>query len=345
MTTLIAISDFGKFEGRDIYKYTLSSESGLIVSVINYGATITNIFVPDSTGNLGDVVLGYNSLAGYLQKENPYFGAACGRFANRIAGASYTYKGEHVQLSNNEGIHLLHGGIRGFDKHYWQAETDDINGSVTFSLVSPAGDQGFPGELKVSVTYTVHEQDLSITYEALADHATPVNLTNHSYFNLSGDADKDIYKHELQLRSDRFVEINDELIPTGRLYEVQGTVMDFNENTSLSKKGVSAFPYDHCFVLNNYDGTLKKVAQLSHPQSCRQMEVFTTEPGIQLYTGNFLDGNLSDTKNNMIYKKHAALCLETQHFPDSPNQPHFPNVFLSPGKIFKSETMYRFRCI
>jgi aldose 1-epimerase len=335
---------FGTYEGQDVMQYTLTNQAGMVVKLINYGGTITNIFVPDSNGKLEDVVLGFDSLGGYLSKENPFFGCITGRYANRIANGRFQIDGKQYQLPVNNNGNTLHGGINGFNTKYWKGERMPGDSSVKFSYVSKDGEEGFPGNCSVQVTYTLTpNNELRIEYEATTDKATPVNLTNHSYFNLSAGKDSTVLGHEIMINADSFVAVNNELIPTGELEPVKGTAMDFNVpltiGTDISKV---AGGYDHTYVLNKKGGSEPELAvALHHPTSGRYMEVFTTEPGVQFYSGNFLNGILTG-KYGHKYVKHAGLCLEAQHFPDSPNQPTFPNTILRPGETYRQTTVYKF---
>lgn len=335
---------YGDFEGKEVMQYTLTNPSGMVVKLINYGGTITNVFVPDSNGRMEDVVLGFDSLAGYLSKENPFFGCITGRYANRIAEGKFQIDGKSYQLPVNNNGNTLHGGINGFNKKFWNGEKPAGDSSILFTYTSKDGEEGFPGNLNVKVTYTLTaNNEIRIDYEAVTDKPTAVNLTNHSYFNLSAGKDSTVLGHEIMINAEKYVAVNNELIPTGELEPVKGTAMDFSVpvaiGTDISKV---AGGYDHTFVLDKKGGSEPELAvTLHHPPSGRYMEVYTTEPGVQFYSGNFLDGTLVG-KYGIKYVKHAGLCLEAQHFPDSPNQPNFPNTILRPGETFKQTTVYRF---
>jgi aldose 1-epimerase len=335
---------YGNANGKEIMQYTLTNASGMQVKLINYGGTITNIIVPDSSGTMGDVVLGFDSMDGYLKKENPYFGCITGRYANRIAKGKFTLDGKSYQLPINNNGNTLHGGINAFNKQFWSAEILPGDSSVKFSYVSKDGEEGFPGNCTVDVTYSLSQNnELKIDYKATTDKATPVNITNHSYFNLSAGKDSTILSHEIFINADKYVAVNNDLIPTSELPEVKGTAMDFTVpsaiGTDLAKV---AGGYDHTYVLNKKNTGEPELAVSVHdPASGRYMEVFTTEPGVQFYSGNFLDGTLTG-KKGMKYVKHAGLALEAQHFPDSPNQPSFPNTILRPGETFSQTTIYKF---
>lgn len=339
----ITKSTYGKVEGKDVFLFTLTANDGTKVQITNYGGIVTSLFVPDRNGNLGDVVLGFDSLQGYLN-GNPYFGCIVGRFANRIAGGKFELDGKTYQLDKNNGDNHLHGGISGFDKKVWEAReiVQGDEAGVELTYVSPDGEEGYPGELMVRVIYMLNqERELKIRYSAETDRPTPVNLTYHGYFNLKGAGNGDILDHELMINADRYNVVNDQLLPTGELRPVTGTPMDFRQPKliGLDMEQVEG-GYDHNFALNT-DGSLVKAAILKESSTGRWMEVYTTQPGMQFYGGNFLDGTITG-KNGKPYFKHYGLCLETQHFPDSPNQPGFPNTILRPGETFLSETIYKF---
>lgn len=335
---------FGHTDGKDITEYTLTNAAGTSVSITNYGGTITKLMTADKKGTTGDVVLGYENLDGYLQKGNPYFGALIGRYGNRIAAGKFTLDGKQYTLAGNNNGNSLHGGNKGFDKVVWDAKKPEGDTSLELTYVSKDGEEGYPGTLNVKVVYTLTADNaLKIDYTATTDKATPVNLTNHAYFNLSAGADSTVAAHELQIDADRYTPVNDVLIPTGQLATVKGTPMDFTTAKPIGRdldkvKG----GFDHNWVLNKKGNDLDKVASVYHPASGRYMEVFTTQPGLQFYSGNFLDGTLTNTKGGKKYVQHAALCLETQHFPDSPNQPSFPTTILKPGETYHHVTMYKF---
>ena len=339
---------FGKTkDGTEVQLYTLSNEKGMQVKITNYGATVTAILTPDKQGKAGDVVLGFDSMEAYQSpaylKSGPYFGAAIGRYGNRIAKGKFTLDGKEYTLATNNGANHLHGGIVGFDKVIWTAEEAGSN-ALKFSYVSKDGEEGYPGTLTTSVTYTLTgDNELKIDYEATTDKATPVNLTNHSYFNLAAGGAADALQHEVTIHADRYTVVDASLIPTGELRPVAGTVMDFSKPEAIGTRiaQVEGGGYDHNYVLRDTTDAMKLAATVYEPTSGRVMEVRTTEPGIQFYSGNFLDGSLTG-KNNTVYKKHYGFCLETQHFPDSPNQPSFPSTILKPGDTLKSSTIYKF---
>ncbi len=338
---------FGKLaDGSEVEIYALTNSHGLRAKIMTYGATLVSLEVPDRNGQLEDIVLGHDSLEGYLDAaKNPYFGSIVGRCANRIARGRFILDGVEYQLATNAGSNHLHGGIKGFDKVLWQAEPLKEQGSVgvKFSYLSPDGEEGYPGNLRVTVIYWLTEEDeLKIAYEAETDKPTPVNLTHHSYFNLAGQGKGDILGHELMLNADYFTPTDEELIPTGEIRSVQGTAWDFTTPKAIGAE-MAHVPggYDHNFVLRGEAGILKLAARVYEPQTGRVMEISTTEPGIQFYGGNFLDGTITG-KSGQVYFKHYGFCLETQHFPDSPNKPLFPSIILRPGEKYTSLTIHKF---
>lgn len=342
--TPVSEKPFGQFEGKPVTEYTLSNTSGMQVSIINYGGAISKLIVPDKNGQPGDVVFGFENLEGFLQKTNPYFGGLIGRYGNRIAKARFTMDGQTYMLPANNGENSLHGGEKGFDKVYWNIEKMSGDSSLKLTYKSPDGEQGYPGNLDVTVLYTLSAaNELKIEYSAVTDKPTPVNLTSHAYFNLSAGADSTILGHELMLKAAEYTPVDEALIPTGKLEEVKDGPMDFN-NPKLIGRDITEVKggYDHNWVLNRTGPGLELAASLYHPGSGRFMEVFTTEPGIQFYSGNFLDGTLTNTKGQTKYGLHGALCLETQHFPDGPNQPAFPSTLLKPGETYQHTCIYKF---
>ncbi|MFI5124108.1 MAG: aldose epimerase family protein [Chitinophagales bacterium] len=333
---------FGTIGQDSVYAYTLQNAKGMKAVVSNYGGTLLELWTPDRSGVTGDVVLGYGTLEGYLQKNNPYFGALVGRYANRIANAKFTIDGKQYTLAPNDHGNTLHGGLKGFDKMIWSV--DQVNdSSLALSYTSPDGEEGFPGSLSVKVIYTVTGDDgLKIDYTAQSDKKTPVNLTNHSYFNLSAGKDSTILQEELTLHASKYTPVNAGLIPTGQLAPVEKTPMDFLKAKQVGKdidqvKG----GYDHNFVIDRADSGIALAASVYDEGSGRFMEVWTTQPGVQFYTGNFLDGSLTGRDGKRV-PQHGALCLETQHFPDSPNQPSFPTSILEPGQTYHQTTIYKF---
>lgn len=345
-TTTMGITEksFGTFNGEAVTEYTLTNANGMQVGIINYGGTVTKILTKDKAGNFGDVVLGFDSIAGFTQKGNPFFGALIGRYGNRIAKGKFTLDGATYTLAAYNNGQALHGGLKGYDKVMWKAEKQPGDSSIKLTYLSKDGEEGYPGNLTIEVIYTLTtDNGLKIDYAATTDKATPVNLTNHAYFNLSAGKDSTILDHELMLKADKFTEVDSVLIPTGKLPDVKGTPMDFTTAKKIGKEIDSVKGgYDHNWVLNKTGNALESIGTLYHAGSGRLMEVYTTEPGIQFYSGNFLDGTLTNTKGGQKYVKHAALCLETQHFPDSPNQPTFPNTILKPGEKYTHTSLYKF---
>jgi aldose 1-epimerase len=337
-------------DGKSVDLYTLTNAHGIEVRAITYGGIIISLRVPDKGGQFDDVVLGYDSLDGYLT-VSPYFGAIIGRYGNRIAKGKFTLDGKAYALATNDGPNHLHGGVKGFDKVVWQAESlegkDGVG--VVFTYTSPDGEEGYPGNLAAKVTYTLTDQnELSFDYQATTDKATPLNLTQHTYFNLAGDGKRDILGHELTLSSDHFTPIDKTLIPTGEIRSVQGTPFDFTKPTAIGarinepdEQLIFGRGYDHNFVLIRKGEGLSLAARVYDPTTGRVMEAYTTEPGVQFYSGNFLDGTITG-KQGHVYKQRYGFCLETQHFPDSPNKPSFPSTILRPGQTYHSRTVYKF---
>lgn len=349
-TMSITKAPFGSIEGKEVSLYTLENTTGMQVGIINYGGRIVSLQIPDKYGKYDDVVLGFDSLDLYL-RENPYFGALIGRYGNRIAKGTFTLDGQSYQLPKNDGQNHLHGGPNGFDKVLWEAEmlqeADKV--SLTLTYVSKDMEEGYPGQLTAVVTYSLDDkQELTVHYEAQTDKTTIVNLTQHSYFNLSGDLASSIADHQLQLDADAFLPVDATLIPTGEIRAVEGTPFDFKTMKPIQKdieikdeqlqRGLG---YDHCWILNNSNGEIRRVAALYHEHSGRLMEVFTDQPGIQFYSGNFLNDTYAN-KNGGHINYRSGLCLETQHYPDAPNHPAFPSVVLRPGEIYKTTTSFKF---
>ncbi|HAZ62509.1 MAG TPA: galactose-1-epimerase [Armatimonadetes bacterium] len=331
--------------GETVTRFTLTNAGG-VVRLLDLGGTITEVLVPDRDGALGDVVLGFDSLAPYAA-GHPFFGVLVGRVANRIAGASFEIDGRTYQLRANDGPNTLHGGGRGFDKHLWAAEpvADDTRGpAVRLRLVSPDGDEGFPGRLEVEVVYWWSaDGELGIDYQATTDQTTPVNLTNHSYFNLAGGGT--ILDHRLKLAAERYTVPGPGLIPTGELAPVAGTPFDFTQpqpiGSRLAQTGGQPAGYDHNYVLLEGDGMVRTVVWVDEPTTGRRLEMATTTPGVQFYSGNFLDGGTVG-KGGQRYVQHAGFCLEAQHYPDSVHRPEFPSILLAPGELYRQTTIYRF---
>ncbi|MCW3109771.1 MAG: aldose 1-epimerase [Segetibacter sp.] len=335
-------SDWGESDGKKVFLYTLTNKKGVQVKISNYGGTITSFVTPTKTGASSSIVLGFDDLSGYLAHP-PYFGATVGRYGNRIADGKFTIDGKAYTLAKNNGKNSLHGGLKGFDKVVWDAAPlDSATPSLTLNYLSKDGEEGYPGNLKVSVKFTLSDDDeLTIEYNAETDKATPINLTNHSYFNLTGDVKNTILDHSLMIDADKYTPVDTTLIPTGELKPVKGTPFDFTTPHTVGER-ISSVPggYDHNFVLNHKMGSMDKVAEVTDAISGRKLEVYTTEPGIQFYSGNFLDGTIKTSYGTPI-QKHAAMCLETQHFPDSPNKPAFPSTILKPGEKYHTTTKYK----
>ena len=340
---------FGKLQdGTQVFLYTLKNDLGTQVNIINYGAIVTNIFVSDKNGRIDDIVLGYDSIEGYVN-DKVFLGAIVGRYGNRIANGKFILEGNEYQLAKNNGENHLHGGPKGFYKVLWDAEPFDTGESLKLTYVSPDGEEGYPGTLELKVTYTLTEaNELKIDYEGKTDKPTILNPTNHSYFNLSGDLTKTILDHELQINADKFTPVNQNQITTGEIKAVEGTPMDFRKSTRIGLRINDTYEqlkygggYDHNWVLNNFNKKVREIALLYHPNTGRYMEVLSDQPGLQFYSGNFLDGSFAG-KNGITYQKRTALCLETQYFPDSPNKPHFPSVTLRPSEIYSQTTIYKF---
>lgn len=337
-------------DGQPVDIYTVTNSHGMELKALNFGGIIVSLRVPDKAGKSEDVVLGFDNLAGY-EENNPHFGALIGRYGNRIANGEFKLNGETYHLPKNNGPNTLHGGVKGFDKMMWQAdpfENKDAAG-IVLTRVSKDGEEGFPGNVKVKVTYTLtNNNELTFEYEATTDKATPINLTEHSYFNLSGEGNGNILDQVLKLNADHFTPVDKTLIPTGEIRSVKNTPLDFTKATTIGARindsydqMVLAGGYDHNFVINGKPGTMRLAARAKDPKSGRVLEVFTTEPGVQFYSGNFLDGTLTG-KHGHKYQKRDGFCLETQHYPDSPNHPKFPSTILKPGETYHTNTMLKF---
>lgn len=344
MTTIHA-SQFGRLPtGEPVDLYVLTNAAGMVAKVTSYGAMLTELHVPDKSGRLANVVLGFDNLPQYLA-GHPYLGPTVGRVGNRIANGIFTLADKTYTLARNEGgVHFLHGGNKGFDKVLWKTEpvAGKSETSVKFTHRSPDGDENLPGNLDVVVAYTLTDaNELKIEYAATTDKPSPVNLTNHSYFNLAGAGTGDILDHELTIAADQYTPADETLIPTGQIVEVRDTPFDFTQPARIGES-IDQVPggYDLNYVLNSTSGQLALAARLRDPKSGRTMEILTTEPGIQFYTGNFLDGSI--TGSGGTYKKHYGLCLETQHFPDSVNKPQWPSIILRPGQTYSHVTVHRF---
>jgi aldose 1-epimerase len=328
-------------DGQPIDEYILENAGGLKVGIINYGATIVSIEAPDRDGILADVVLGFDDMTGYQSPDNPYFGACCGRYANRIAGGRFCVDGVEHSLAVNNGPNSLHGGLVGFDKKIWDGAIIGDR-AVRMSLISPDGEEGYPGTLKVMLVYTLtDENELMLDYAATTDRKTVLNLTNHSYFNLAGGGS--VHEHQIRINADRWTVVDGDAIPTGELRAVAGTGMDLREPTPIGKHidKVQGAGYDHNYCINQAaPGELTLAASVIEPRSGRTLECRTTEPGVQFYTGNFMDR--IQGRAGRIYNKHEGFCLEAQHYPDSPNHPAFPRTELAPGEAYTQTTIYRF---
>jgi aldose 1-epimerase len=346
----VDVKPFGETpDGRSVRIYSLRNANGLKADIMTYGATVVTLQTPDKNGKMDDIVLGYDNLAGYI-KNSPYFGAIVGRYGNRIANGRFTLDGVEYKLATNDGANHLHGGVKGFDKVVWDDEpvwrADAVGVKLTY--LSKDGEEGYPGNLKSTVTYLLTSKDeLRIEYEATTDKATPVNLTHHGYFNLTG-GQRDILGHVLMLNADRFTPVDKGLIPTGELLPVKGTPMDFTKATEIGARIEEPYEqlkfgggYDHNWVLNKNNKDMTLAARVTEPITGRIMEVYTAEPGIQFYSGNFLDGTITG-KRGIVYKHRWGFCLETQHYPDSPNKPTFPSTILRPGEKYETTTVYKF---
>jgi aldose 1-epimerase len=330
--------------------YTLTNNGGASATISSYGGIVIALNVPDRSGQREDVVLGFDNLDDY-RKAGPYFGALIGRYGNRIANGQFNLNGVAYTLAQNDGPNSLHGGLKGFDKVVWEAKRIDspVGPALELTYLSPDGEEGYPGNLAVTVVYTLtHDNELKINYTATADQDTIVNLTHHAYFNLAGHNRGDILGHILTINADRFTPVNETLIPTGELRPVAGAPFDFTRPTAIGARIDQAdeqlkfgLGYDHNWVLNNHDGSLALAATVSDPGSGRVLEVWTTEPGVQFYSGNFLDGSQIG-KGGHAYQQRQGFCLETQHFPDSPNQPDFPSTTLKAGETYNTTTIYKF---
>ncbi|MDG1892971.1 MAG: galactose mutarotase [Verrucomicrobiota bacterium] len=340
---------FGKTQdGQAVDIYTLKNSHGLVAKVMTYGALLTEMQVPDRDGKFGDITLGFKQLEDYLN-GHPYFGATAGRYANRIANGHFKLDGVDYNLAKNNDPNHLHGGIKGFDKRVWSARPLDTEGeaSVEFTYLSADGEEGYPGNLECKVIYTLTEENaLTVRYEASTDKATPINLTNHAYWNLAGEGSGDVLGHQVEIFADFFTPVDATFIPTGEIKDLTDSPLDFRKPMGIGDRiaHLTGDPggYDHNYVLRkDAPAKLEMAARVTDPQSGRVMEISTTEPGIQFYSGNFLDGTLTG-KSGSIYQKHNGFCLETQHFPDTPNKPHFPSATLRPGELYTHLTVHRF---
>ncbi|MGI9456198.1 MAG: aldose epimerase family protein [Aeoliella sp.] len=345
-----AYADVEDFDS--IKLYTLKNDSGMTVKITNYGAIITSIVVPDRNGKLADIALGYNRVEDYINAvDKPYFGAIVGRFGNRIAKGEFTLQGETYTLAKNNGENHLHGGVIGFDKVVWDANFDRTNNKIELSYLAKDKEEGYPGNLSITVTYTLtNDNRIVVDYHATTDKSTPINLTQHTYFNLKGEGEGTILDHELMLNAKEYTPVDETLIPTGEMPAVTGTPFDFttakaigrdiNQTHDQLKFGLG---YDHNWILDREgrENEMTLAARVYEPASGRVLEIHTTEPGIQFYCGNFLDGRLKG-KSGKAYVHRGGFCLETQHYPDSPNQPNFPSSILQPGNEYKTRTTFHF---
>ena len=339
----ITQSRFGEIEGNSVDLFTLENDKGIKTLITTYGGIMTSLFVPDRTGKPEDILLGFDNLTDYL-KDHPYFGTLVGRYGNRIAKGRFVLDGTEYKLAINNGPNHLHGGLKAFDKVIWEAEKYEKPGEIGVKLhyFSKDKEEGYPGNLDTIVNYSLtNDNELKIEYFATTDKRTHLNLTQHNYYNLNA-CKKDVLDHIVTFWASKYTPVDAGLIPTGELANVAGTAFDFRNPKKIGKDIEKIeMGYDNNFVVDNYDGTLKRVAHVEDPESGRVMEVFTTEPGFQLYTANYLDGSLKG-KNGIVYKKQYAFCIETQHFPDSPNQPDFPSTILNPGDEYHQLTVYKF---
>lgn len=342
------VREFGKTaDGKVVHEYTIANKNGMIVKLSSRGATITQIHVPDKNGQMADVVLGFDDVAGYESEDNQYFGNTTGRVCNRIAKGKFTLDGTEYSLAINNAPNHLHGGAkRSLDKVLWRVDDNKLKNSVEFRYTSPDGEEGYPGKLTLSVTYELNDRnEIRINFIAKTDKATPVNLTNHAYFNLAGAGSATVLDHVLTLNADKYTPTDDTLIPTGKIDSVEGTVLDFRKPTRIGERiksldETAALGYDHNFVVNRDDDKLTLAATLLDPSSGRVLKVLTTDPGIQFYSGNFLKGQKG--KSGKEYAHRSAICLETQHHPDSINHPDFPTTVLKPGETYKHTQVYAF---
>ena len=342
------VTEFGVIDERPVKLFTLTNATGAEVRITEYGGIVVSIRVPDRDGRLGDIALGYDGLADYVA-DNPFFGTITGRYANRIAGGRFKLDGKFFQLAKNDGENALHGGVRGFDKVVWNGTPLESGDGVALNYVSPDGEEGYPGKLETIVTYTwTDDNELRIDYVAQTDKPTVVNLTNHSYFNLADGGAGSVLDHQLTVNADRYTPADSASMPTGEIASVGGTPFDFRRPQTLGARIGDDHPqlesnggYDVNFVLNSGQPGLALAATVFEPSSGRAMDVLTDQPGIHLYTGNYLNGSHVGI-GGVAHEQHSALCLETQHFPDSPNQPAFPSTVLRPGETYSTTTAYRF---
>jgi aldose 1-epimerase len=345
---MIQKASFGKLRtGQEIFQYSLSNKSGTLINIINLGAAVKNIFFRNKNSRIEDLVFGYDSIDDYLN-DRAFLGAIVGRYGNRIAGGKFQLEGKQYQVSINDGPNHLHGGNKGFNKVFWEAEELE-EGSVKLVYISPDGEEGYPGKVKLEVVYSLTEEDeLKINYQGTTDKTTILNPTHHSYFNLTGNFEKNILEHEIEIDADNYTPVNFDQIPKGQIEKIENTPFDFRTRKKIGKNITEDHEqlkfgkgYDHNFVLNNFNHKTRRAASLYENSSGRLLEVFTDQPGLQFYTGNFLDGTI-EGKGGIKYNYRTGLCLEAQLFPDTPNNPSFPSAELKPGNIYRQETIYKF---
>ena len=338
--------DFGQTtDGQQVYLCTIENNKGMAAKISTYGGILVSLIVPDKNGDCADVVMGYDSVEGYINDSATYFGSTVGRYAGHILGSRFTLDGTEYKLSANDGVNHIHGGVSGFNKALWGAKEVNADGAVGVELnyLSKDGEEGYPGNLNVTVTYWLtDENELKIFYQGISDKATPVSLTNHTYFNLAGHGSGDILSHELMIDADSFNPVDETLAPLKELESLTDTDLDFRQRTSIGLR-IAEVPtgYDYNYALNNTDGSVRLVAELVNPKSGRAMEVHSTEPALQLYSGNFLDGTIKG-KGGAVYNKHGAVCLETQQFPDTPNNPNYPSAIIQAGENYIQKTIFKF---
>jgi len=341
LNLLVLKKIYGKFQNKTIYEYTITNCNNFSVSILSYGATISKLFTKDKNHNLGDIVLGFRNLDGYLQKSNRYFGSTIGRYANRISNSSFKINDKTYYLSNNNNGASLHGGFTGFDKVIWQL-FDSTENSLSFNYLSKDSEEGYPGNLNVNIKYTLNNfNELEIEYSANTDKPTFINLTNHTYFNLNPEKFESIKYHELTIFANKYIEIDKQLIPTGQILNTNNK-FNFTKPRLLNSLFNKGYEYDNCWILNDIYSPIKHACVLYHPITGRRVDIYTTKPGLQFYSGNFLNGNYIQTKNNEIYNKQSGLCLEPQFYPDSPNFIHFSNSLLNPNETYFHKSIYKF---
>ncbi|MCX8019193.1 MAG: galactose mutarotase [Chitinophagaceae bacterium] len=343
MSASFSILPFAEMDGKTVHRFIVTHPSGLQIHAINYGATLTGIFTPDKSGKPGNIVLGFTNLEDYFRFGGHYIGGICGRFANRIAGSRFRINGTEYRLNQNGTSYCLHGGAIGFDKKFWEADILPDKSGLVFFYTSPDGEEGFPGNLKVKVTYQLFDRELHIGFYARTDQPTYVNLTNHSYFNLSAGTERDIYMHEIMIPAESIVEVNEQLIPTGEIRDIRNTELDFRSFRSLAPALGAPRNIDYSWVINcKRKSSPVHAATLRHKPSGRVLDVFTTQPAIHVYNGYMLSSGQTALSSASALHPFGGICLETQHFPDSPNHPHFPETLLTPDKEYHEKTIFRF---